>query len=580
MKTIKSKWVYNTILVVIPIIYIVYVSSYRLGEQLYPAVYGDEFGYWAAGSFLSNLHWEDISSINPYYNYGYGIFLCFILRIFDDPIHAYKAALWMNVAALGISYVIIRAIIREIVSLAEYRIHILVQTLCAIVVTCFPAYLQYVNYTMAEIPTMLFTWLGLLSIVKICKTNKFIYNILALFLASCMVAIHMRNIGFLSAVIVFLGFKSVADKKEKRVPLILLISFIAMVVFLAFKNIYGSHYLHSTIFKNNNNEIGGIINKINYTTTYDGMKKLSVALVGKAYYVLVASYGLAIIPFAVLFKVIYKGEKKEKPNAFEQFVLFCIVLCAGMVLIDGIYMIDIETRFDLLVYGRYIENTIPPLMILGMLILLNDLSNISNHYLLGSYAGSLLISQITEKYQDYSLTTSNVFINMTPLAAFFIRDGYVEGTYIRVTSWILICFTIVILISAFQKNEQVRNGIFLILAIIVIGLEVKVAHYVLDNGFFCWAVNENMSDLELYHVIEERNIQDQLYYYPDVSSLMADGMQFLLKDYSIHVTQRLSGKESYILLSSKSEEAWSLEALGYEQIGESIRLQLWEKKGS
>ena len=59
-------------------------------------VIGDEFGYWASGAYFAGLDWGDVACFNPYYSYGYGLWLSLIIKFFDDSILAYKVAIILN----------------------------------------------------------------------------------------------------------------------------------------------------------------------------------------------------------------------------------------------------------------------------------------------------------------------------------------------------------------------------------------------------------------------------------------------------------------------------------------------------
>ena len=80
----KNKQVYShadKILVGILALALFFIYMLQVSELKMISIIGDEFGYWASGSFLAGFDWSDVASYNAYYSYGYGIWLYLILKI-------------------------------------------------------------------------------------------------------------------------------------------------------------------------------------------------------------------------------------------------------------------------------------------------------------------------------------------------------------------------------------------------------------------------------------------------------------------------------------------------------------------
>lgn len=565
---------------IIPISLIILLCSYRLGEHGYPIIYGDEYGYWAAGSYYAGLHWEEITSINPYYGYGYGILLSLILRMCNTPIMAYKIALYINVLFVSIMYVLVLQCERIIIKLSQQEVSRVVQTLMAMIVVCYSSTLQYVHYTMAEIPVYLVTWIGIYAVLKYLEQDSYKNIFILIIISAGFIAIHMRNIGFLLTVLLFVTYTQIRKREYKKIMLIFVIGVISLLVVIGFKKLYtGQYYITiSGIQRSEANEMSGIVSKLLIPWKISAVKQIVISICGKLYYMVIATYGIGVISLFISAKAMLKILFNKKMTQYELFLVFSLLYMGSMLLISCIYMNDYSTRFDLFLYGRYFENTIPVLMLLGMLTVVGNKKRIGIEQLFLMLCFVLSISKIAEINQDYSLPKGNVFINMTPVAAVLENNQFQKGTYGILGISVCIVILLLYLLGSGAVNKIYRN----VLAIIILGGvllgEVLSAKYVLDNGFYSWAVKENESEMALVDIIQDRGIEDELYFFPDGYVLSADGVQFLLRDSTIHVTDTLEEDWEYVLTSTKASNENSMEMYGYKTIGESQRLRLWQKK--
>lgn len=569
--------IYNIFSYCLPGIIVFLICLYRIGEHQYPVIYGDEYGYWAAGSFFAGLHWEEITTINPYYGYGYGMFLGIILKIVNNPIWDYKIALYCNAITMGIIYCIVLKVEKNLLRFEKFEMNELLQVLIAMTITCYSSNLQYVNYTMAEIPTVFFTWLGFLCITNCLEQKNIINEIILLLVAVFMVMIHMRNIGFFIFAVAFIAYTNIIEKKRHYLIGFIIISLLGIAVFSLIKNFYTNQYYIeiSGVMHNTTNELSGVVDRILSIMSISSIKKLIISALGKIYYFVIASYGLCVFPTFVAFQTIKKLFKRKRICNFEFTVLLGVAYSVIMILICSIYMIEYDKRFDLLLYGRYFENSIPFIMLIGIIIIASNKSICNFKLLSFSVIVITILAFVAEMEQNYSLPKVNVFANLTPVAGWLIKHNYSSGSYLALGLILNVLLLSIFIIGNFNILK-IKTLLILIGSFWMLFQEVKVAHYVLDNGFFVWSIDQNKSDLDILDKIYELRIQDNLFFLPSKNVLAADGLQYLLKYHTINVIQNIDGTEDYVLTDDRDNV--TLEMHGYEIIEESQRLVLWGKK--
>ena len=75
------------------------IFGYGIGKIYGMSIYPDEFGYWANAAQAAGYDWREITSLGPYYSYGYSLPLFPVLKFAGDGVAAYRIAVFMNVLA-------------------------------------------------------------------------------------------------------------------------------------------------------------------------------------------------------------------------------------------------------------------------------------------------------------------------------------------------------------------------------------------------------------------------------------------------------------------------------------------------
>ena len=113
----------------------------------------DEFGYWSYAAKALGYDWSDIVSLGSYYSYGYSLILFPILKICNDGVTAYRAAVTVNFALLGVDALILNKLLSKIIqndsNLAEV-IHKESVPLLVGIAVFYPPNLFYAKTSMVE----------------------------------------------------------------------------------------------------------------------------------------------------------------------------------------------------------------------------------------------------------------------------------------------------------------------------------------------------------------------------------------------------------------------------------------------
>jgi hypothetical protein len=108
-------------------------------------------------------------------------------------------------------------------------------------------------------------------------------------------------------------------------------------------------------------------------------------LAGETWYLLVASFGILGLLVLVEGPAIVGKLRRCELGAPSLSLILLLVATAGLLLVTAVWFVD-PTRPDQIVYGRYIEPTVPPLLALGVVALMRGASRPAFGIVLGGVA--------------------------------------------------------------------------------------------------------------------------------------------------------------------------------------------------
>jgi len=586
----KSKWekICMAILQVIPIFIILTICLYHLPDNKVIRIIGDEYGYWAAGSYIAGLDWSEITSVNAYYGYGYGFILAIILKLTSSMVTAYQVALILNVVFLCSIYFIALKLVKAFDG--DNKIPWYMQIIISFSSIVYTSNVVYTQFTLTEVLLAFLYWLLVYLAYLLMQQLTFRRAILFEIVSVYSLCVHMRMVGIFVSCNLFLIYILWKNKCKlvKYLPLLGL-TVVLLIAFYIMKDLYqNAWYTGDNEAMLAVNEVSGQLGKIKYLFSLGGCLSFCTALLGKIFYAFSASFLIIGIVLIAFVKKIYlaKKEKKEEDqrNIFsmiDALLLFLILSTFFMMVIGSISMIDYSGRFDLLTYGRYFEFTLSPLILVSLKYLYNvGIGNIKGilFLIVGYLSTALFINQI----QDYSLSKSNMFIVNTGIVSTLIKLGYHEGSFLFLAVRGVLVF-IVVLCIILMHDEEIKRILYSTAMIIISVFWIHSALYGYRNACLSWSIPEQDAEMRLSEYIEQEQIGSQLYYYYLDDPWKADVLQFLLKNHTIHcikdVAPFINNKQSgYILTPINTKIEKKLYKSGYSIIQETKLLKLWAYK--
>lgn len=475
------------------------ISIWYLKENYSLKVWGDEFGYWQSAAFLTGKDWSSVASTNSYYGFGFGILLAPIMLLFGhDAMLMMHAALVME--ALMLSSCVFAAYL--CVNYFNAEIKGIMRALIAFVPVVYPSNILYVNMTMAEILIVTLIWWYTYVVLRFIRDKKFSEAVTLIVMSVYMYSVHQRTIAIMAislALIVWMYREKLFTKKLLIVLALLACGLLAVFVF---KDKYTQvMYSQTSEAAYEANNLAGQSSKVvNILTTWDGFCKFLQSIIGKFYYVSAASFTLAVLGMIYcgqrLWECVVKKAKADDGIAYLVIVLN--YLAAHM--IGAIYMSDgYGYRTDILIYGRYIEHTIGPLILLGILYLYEkaDVKTILVTMSITALAAILSANTI-----EYRASNSNIWSNCSAIADLFTTNRYVNSKAIYMALYRAFFF-IAVLYTSLVWRKKVKEGLFALGLLWICFTWVSIGYETRNEKVIPWADELYYQQAEVLEHIDE-----------------------------------------------------------------------------
>lgn len=358
------------ILLTVGSILIAALSIYRIRELVLPSILNDEFGYWANAAHIFGYDWSGVVSMSPYYSYGYSLFL-FPLFLLKDPSLSYQCGLLLNVIFYIVSYLISF----RCCNMVSKRMPKSLSAILCLIPALYCNNLLQAHATWTEGILYLFFWILIFVLLNLTQKEKLYYFSLCSILTIALYVIHQRTIGVIIALVIsFLIFFFL-----KRISLKQLLSFFipllvcALVALLVKSNFKENVWSVASPIISGATEYSGQIHKIISIIT--DMETFTYALkgfIGKFFYLLVSSCGLAGYGIIFCFRHIIKGFREKAPLSLPAFfLLLSLFFTLG---INTVFTVG-TLRIDAILYGRYAEFLIGPFLLLGIIFVFTHKSS-------------------------------------------------------------------------------------------------------------------------------------------------------------------------------------------------------------
>lgn len=496
-------------------------------------IIGDEFGYWANASHLAGFDWTNIAKVNPYYSFGYSLWLI-PLFLLKSPETMYKMAILLNAFFLSCTYLLIFECLHVLMNKVQ-------KSVLAVVSLAFVLYSNNIfsaATTQSETLLLLLYTLVFWLVCQFVIKKRKIFFVLAALASIYMYYVHMRSIAVLASVFLCLVFIYAREHDWKKIIFIGL----GIVVGILLYNFVKS-YLIDVVYLNNEtvavNDYAGQVGKFAAILSIDGIKNLCVSLGGKIFYLGSSTFFLAywcvlylIEKFIEFIKKLYNKEKIP-----DEYILwgFIAVSVAGTFCISAIAALE-PYRIDALFYGRYNEMLIVPILIVGFLALLTYKNKVWIH--LGFIVVHIFLAIYLYEVLQQAGTSSGYGNNMSVMASLALNENH-SYTYPYFTVTVALKSIIIgSLLVAILRFVQIRKVAISIIAIILfvvwsfLGIQWKEETVL--------SFQTNASDSELADTIQQLEKDKEINCYiaeetNEIVSLSFDFLQFMLKDFKMNI---------------------------------------------
>lgn len=554
----------------------------NIGRLNYTAVLNDEFGYWSNAVSIVGYDWKDLIAETPYYAWGYSIWLVPIIALLPNaPILWYKLAIILNVIFLVISYVLCCKTAKKLFSEVDLRIIYIV----SLIVIIYPSNIVYAQVAWSETLLYLLMWIAVWLFVELEERFSYKYLLLEIITLSYMYCVHARTIGVLGVGVFFLFFILLKNKKHP----VLYLCVVAIVGGGYFLNSCVKHIQLSELWKNsatsnlNNVAVNSdtVLSYLNLLTS--NLRLFFDSLGGKMIYLLIGTGATLFISFGMIFKqLIQLKTEKNVENTFLITKCFCISALIVAYGLDALQMMSWMGRKDIIVYSRYMENVLGPILLFSIFYACIAVKEV--RVVRVSLGIAAVVFGIGIRSVYWRILEADSFFNSicSPIVGgvYDATDKDVDKAFLYIVI-VYIFFVAVLIGCTFIKTTNYRFVLIAILFFsfyILLGNKCNIYMNTARDGFDSFVIpiyneiSEKYSDREIYYM---KNVDLDLY------SPNPKYVQFLMPDQPIHVIEweefeEIKDKNPVVLINTGDEEMTQfLEWEGMTLVKETSKLKMY-----
>lgn len=529
----------------------------------------DEQAPFAVAALLNGVDWSPTTSNMAYYSYGYAFVLAPLYWLTSSAKSLYQAAVVVNALMAAAIVPIAWSIGKKMNRKLSDKVMVVI-AFCVAHYSCIIVRSHLALYEMTLIfVTWMLTWLYF-SMEEKPKFWK--YGLFGLLLIYGYM-VHQRMLGIVLAggLTLFIHFlKLLKEKKGKNAVKYFVMAVVAVAV------IFIVHRYCKVLFKDSlwkgsatgdTNDFASLGNRFDKYLTRQGFNSLIKEIFGQLYYMGVATFLIGFVGAFCMLRtnlqtlLAFFSRKREMPE-YSMSHLFILMAFGASFGISVMFMGGGTVRADYLIYGRYIEMTFGPILLMGLLHLVSSEEKPALFSLL-SLLGLSVCSLIT----DYSF--GNVrYVEFSHVScigvSIFHHDGYYhvyEGML-----WAIGIFTV-----AFLLLRKGKERLQLLTLVLIAGswtyIGGKMLREVVQPAQKCtyeynWlldARDEGTEDWPVYYTgpngktyeapFIQYLMQDQVLQYIDISELHTlEGDHYVINKHS-----PVEMQEGYTLMGCSNE---------------------------
>lgn len=575
MKLIDKK---NAVLLLCCTLIIFVFHIRNISRLISPSILFDEFGYWTSAALWNGLNWSGVTSaLTPYYSYGYGFLLTAVIFLAPNMERAYQTAIVLNSVMVCISFLLSYKVISGVIDKVS-KTYILIFCFIA---EFYPSIIHHTQFAWSETMIMLCFWLCIFFLYRLLVTGKVVYAVL--YGGSCVYIymIHQRNIAIVVvSVILILVLKHTGHVKGRIAA-----GFLLTVVSLFIAHIFLKDFVSEQLWENNQinlqelnssderkttvksevitaNDYEGQIWKLQFIFSLEGMKCLVMGVLGKIYYLGLASMFLV---YEGIYYIFVRIKKLNKSFSAEFcLIIFIVGAFLGTLAVSSVFMVY-PSRIDTVAYGRYTDCLLGIFIIFGCINLIT-----SDRYRIlkrvSIYCSFILIYQLffTDFIEEYALWAN--FATCSPLTNGFREYFRCDVTWVPFMAVTVILFGIVI--DCLMNHTKARLlGLVLLPLVWVLLTSSSIKIDIALNKA------DEMQDLKNL-ILNQKIGQEEIYYIYNQNKKMdiyVGSIQYLLSDITIKCVDGSKVKDirpgNYIILPSDNQNGIILDESMLLKIG-------------
>lgn len=495
-------------------------------------MFPDEFGYWASAAAVVGYDWSEVASLGSYYSFGYSLILIPILQIFSGGIGAYRAAIFINMLLMCVSVLLFEKLIYKVFPETKMGVRVLVSGAAVM----YPAWIFYMQMTMAEAVLMFVFSSTIYLFYRFMEEQKIATAIALAVMLVYGYCVHMRTVGIVIACAITCLYRLIREKENKKVlfmwfgAIVLLLGFAVLLKNRTVASVYS--YAEQDVLAGN--DYSSQWGKFARILTLEGMKSFIPGVIGKLYYLAIASFGTFYWALAWCVRESFplyikkrNGEEKIEPRHW--LALFLLLAIIGQVMISSIYIYN-PGNIDGLVYGRYNELLVPVTIMIGIAVMGKSRFLIPVTISIGAVLGgiTLLLLHVIDTGNMNGIRGYHV-----PGISYLLQEDNINVRLYFWQTWLL-GFGLMLLVCALVLLGRWRESTWWLYAGI---LAIEIAAGLQISNHYTYRVNNNnYESLMVAEMLQERRGEDTvILYLEEGNPPFVDFLQMQIPEETIHV---------------------------------------------
>lgn len=322
-----------------------------------PLVVADEIGYLTNARVLAGGVPGQMS-LAPFYRGGYSLLIAPILAAAGSPETAYRLVLVVNAALAAALVPLVYLLLTRCVGAS--RVAAVGSALAA---GLYPSVTSYSQVALSEnlLLPLFVAWLLCWGIAVRSRSNRSVttWTTAAAACAVALWATHGRMIVVLAVTVAALAALALV---RERGPRLVLPACVVVAGGIAAVHVLDSFLIRRSYGGHAPDEAG---QRLSTLGTASGVGGFLRNLIGQSWYVAVASLGLALVAAAPTPSVV-RNLRCRRASVADVVLALTLLTGVGLLVVSALSFPD-AVRPDMLIYGRYVEPVVPPLLALGLL---------------------------------------------------------------------------------------------------------------------------------------------------------------------------------------------------------------------